>query len=174
MNLRGRFRAGQGANTKRFLRPQWKSPKSLFAGRRRRGSKEHWWCWTGKHLLPYWPVPSGTWTPGPFPPSSGCLQPFIFLLVPAKGLSVKSWLQKGYQGLPLSWRGAKDTIVCGLNTKPKDLLPQGQDLAMLGPFHQRSAGVHGACGWVSLGSHRAPGPGESTNWVLWDANETLM
>ena len=97
MNLWGQFRAGQGANTKRFLRPRWKSLKSLFAGRRRWGSTGHWWCWTGKHLLPYWPIPSGTWTPGPSPPSSGYLQPLIFLLFPAKGSSGRSLWSPDYR-----------------------------------------------------------------------------
>ena len=181
MNLWERLRAGQWANTQRFLRPQWKSLKSLFAGRRW-GSMGHWWCWTGKLLSPYWLVPSGTWTPGPYPHSSGCLWP----PVPAKGSSARSLWSLGYRkGIKAFTRPGEEptlnstdsSVLQAISTQPKNLQApkdQGQDLATLSRLHPRTSRVQRPCGWVSLGNPRVPGPGESTNRVLWDANETLM
>lgn len=101
---------------------------------------------------------------------------------PISYIPVKPWQQKGHQGLHPSWGGtetlnSKDaSVLQGLGIKSRDLkVPkdQSQDLAMTSPFHQRTSGVQGPCGWVSLGYHRAPGPQESIGWVPWDTTAAL-
>lgn len=155
-NLWGRFRAGQGANTKRFLRPQWETLKVPVCWKemvmRQHGELMVLGCKMLISLLTcsLWNLGLPTLcrvfvTPAP--------RKKAHQLDPCEALTTKR-VSRSSSLLRMNWdteqQGCQRSSGPWCQTKGHKS-SKGPEPRWQSSFHQRTSGVQGPCGWVSLG-----------------------